>query len=152
MRDCIFCQIINGTAHVSLIHRDEVVWVFLSTLPANPGHTLVIPRQHVRLLQEMDEPTGRHLFTITMRTQQALRKSSLRCEAATLFLADGTAASQAIPHLHLHVIPRFVDDGFKLNATGGVTTRHSPVPREQLDSTAEGIRQTYEALWRDHTA
>jgi histidine triad (HIT) family protein len=119
MGDCVFCQIIQGTAPVSLIYHDEVVWVFLSTLPANPGHTLVIPRQHVRLLQDMDEPTGRHLFTITMRTQQALRMSSLQCEAVTLFLADGIAASQSIPHLHLHVVPRFVNDGFQLNATGG---------------------------------
>ena len=87
-----------------------------------------------------------------MRTPQGGRAECLLCEAVTLFLADGTAASQAILHLHLHVIPRFVHDGFQLNATGGVTTRHSPVPREQLDSTAEGIRQTYEALWRNYTA
>ncbi len=80
MHDCIFCQIINGTAPVSLIYRDEVVWVFFSTLPANPGHTVVIPRQHVRRLQDMDEPTGQHLFSITIRTQQALRRSPVRCE------------------------------------------------------------------------
>ena len=96
MRDCIFCQIINGTAPVSLIYRDEVVWVFLSTLPANPGHTLVIPRQHVSLLQNTDEPTGQHLFTITMRTQQALRQSSLAsvCDNAP---ASGPASRGFVP-------------------------------------------------------
>ncbi len=62
-------------------------------------------------------------------------------------LMDGPAASQSIPHLHMHVIPRFAGDGFRLNATGGATTRDECVPRETLDVIAAGIRQSYEALW-----
>ncbi len=150
MPDCIFCLIVQGTRPVSLIHRDDLAWVFLSTLPANPGlpgHTLVIPNRHAQLLRDLDETTGMHVFRITLRTQEALRQSSCRCDDITLVVCDGATALQRIPHVHMHVIPRFPGDGFKLNATGGVTTRDAPVPRDELERVAEDIRQTCDRLW-----
>jgi diadenosine tetraphosphate (Ap4A) HIT family hydrolase len=60
--------------------------------------------------------------------------------AVTLFLADGEAASQIVPHVHLHVIPRFAGDGFKLNPRGGVTTWENLPSRDELDATARAVR------------
>jgi len=57
-----------------------------------------------------------------------------------LFLADGEAASQLVPHVHLHVIPRFAGDGFKLNPKGGVTTWENMPSREDLDAAAGAVR------------
>jgi HIT domain len=65
------------------------------------------PKAHLVYLADMDEETGRHLFTITSRIAQATRDSGIRCEGINLFLADGETAFQEVPHVHMHVFPRF---------------------------------------------
>jgi diadenosine tetraphosphate (Ap4A) HIT family hydrolase len=112
----------------------------MSNAPVNPGHLLIIPHAHVSSLGDLEPTVGAELFREAQHLGAALRKSTLRCEALNLFLADGEAASQLVPHVHLHVIPRFSGDSFKLNARGGVTSwEHIPSP-EELDAAAEAIR------------
>ena len=85
---------------------------------------------------------GSYLFKITMRVADALRNSGLRCEGINLFLADGEPR-QEILHLHMHVIPRFRGDNFRIPADHG-----SRPSREELDKTANKIRQAYQRLWK----
>lgn len=135
---CIFCSIVSGAAPASITYEDEKILGFLTTGPVTPGHLMVIPKQHFACVSEMDEQTGAQLFQASMRMAKALRKSSLRCEGVNWFLADGEAAFQEIFHVHLHVFPRFQGDDFKLVADWSVHP-----PREQLDATAEVIRNGY---------
>src|SRR5207247_7719514 len=111
--------------------------------PIKSGHALVIPKKHVAYISEMDEDTGAHLFKITMRVAQAIRKSGVRCEGINLFLADGEAAFQEVFHLHMHVFPRFKGDPFRIDADW--SARPSC---EELDRTASTIREAYFAIWQ----
>jgi histidine triad (HIT) family protein len=142
MSDCVFCDIVARRVPASIVYEDEVSMAFMTIGPVNPGHVLVIPKEHVAVMANMDERTGMHLFKITLRVQQAIRQSGVKCEGVNLFLADGEAAFQEVMHLHMHVFPRFEGDSFKLEADWSVKP-----PREQLDAIAASIHRAYEALW-----
>jgi histidine triad (HIT) family protein len=137
---CAFCEIAAGRAPASTVHREEGVLAFMANAPVNAGHLLVIPEVHAPLLADLDPELGARLFVAARRLGSALRRSALRCEAINLFLADGEAASQLVPHVHLHVIPRFTGDAFKLNPKGGVTTWQNAPSRDELDAAAEAVR------------
>ena len=134
-RDCIFCAIIAGRQPASLVYRDELVCAFMDTAPLNEGHVLVVPIRHADSLADLDEATGARLFNIAQRVARALRRSALRCEGVNLYLSDGAAAGQVVPHVHLHVFPRYRGDGIGLRH--GATRRGS---RQALDTVARQIK------------
>jgi histidine triad (HIT) family protein len=82
---------------------------------------------------------GGHMFGVAQRMAAALRRSGLPCQGVNLFLADGEAAFQEVFHIHLHVLPRTVGDGFRIRAKW----RHPP--RAELDSAAGRVRAGYDA-------
>ncbi len=138
MSDCVFCAILQGTLPGSLFYADELVVGLLDINPVTEGHALIIPRHHVADLAALDEATGQRLWTVAQRTAAALRAATLRCEGVNLFLADGEAAFQEVFHVHLHVFPRYVGDGFTINADWS----KRPL-RETLNSTAATLRSAY---------
>ena len=131
---CVFCEIAAGRAPASIAFADDVAVCLMDLRPVNPGHLLVVPRGHAASLAELDEPTGAHLFTLGMRMARALRGSGLRCEGVNLFLADGEVAGQEVFHVHLHVLPRFAGDPFRVELG-----RAEPPAREQLDEAAAAV-------------
>lgn len=141
MDNCIFCQIIAGHSPASIFYEDSHVLGFMTISPVTDGHAMIIPKQHVSYLADLDETTGQHLFTITQRTAAAIRASGLR-EGVNLFLADGEAAFQEVFHLHMHVFPRFVGDTFKLDADWS----YQP-SRQSLDAAARAIKGAYNHLF-----
>ena len=132
--DCEFCDIIAGRGPASVVHSDESVLVLLDIRPLNTGHLLVIPRAHASYLADLDPAVGGHVFAVAQRMAAALRRSGVPCEGVNLFLADGEAAFQEVFHVHLHVIPRTVGDGFRIKA------RWRRPSRAELDATAERVR------------
>ena len=142
MQDCAFCQIVAGGSPASVFCEDDVVLGFMTTGPVTAGHAIVIPKQHAAYLADMDEETGRHLWTVTQRTAAAIRESGVRCEGINLFLADGAAAFQEVFHVHMHVFPRYEGDPFKLVADWDVKP-----PRQELDQVARHIKLAYDRLW-----
>jgi histidine triad (HIT) family protein len=141
MTDCIFCDLVARRGESSVAYEDDVAIALMDLYPVNPGHVLIVPRQHAALMEDVDEETGAHVFRLAMRMQQAIRRSGVRCEGINVFVADGEAAFQDVPHFHLHVIPRFTGDPFKIDADW------KEAPREDLDRAAAGIRSAYEELW-----
>ena len=111
---CIFCAIAAGEAEASLVHEDDTVLVFMALHPVVPGHLLVVPRRHVVGLEDIDAATSAHVWAVGHEMARALRRSDLRCEGINVFLCDGDAAFQSVFHFHLHVIPRYVGDSWKL--------------------------------------
>jgi histidine triad (HIT) family protein len=136
--ECIFCQIIEGKVAASVVHRDDVVMAFMDIRPVNTGHVLVVPLRHFAEMSDMDEETGMKLFQVTMRVQKSVRASGVRCEGINLFLADGEAAFQEVFHVHMHIIPRFRGDSFKIKADWS----RQP-SRADLDDVARKIRGAY---------
>ncbi len=135
--NCIFCNILSGTAPASFVYRDEVCAAFMDIQPINPGHLLVIPVAHAANLSELEPETGAHLFRVAQRLAAALRSSGVQCQGVDLFLADGEAAGQEVFHVHLHVIPRFQGDGFGFHFSPTYKQRPS---RLELEQAAEKIR------------
>lgn len=136
---CVFCKILKKTLPVSLVHEDEHCIAFMDIQPVNAGHVLVIPREHAPYLRDLDPVVGGHIFQIGMKINAALRKSPLRCEGVNFLLADGEAAMQEVFHIHLHVIPRFRQDGFGLRFGDNY---FFPPSRKTLDDTASVIRNS----------
>ena len=136
---CIFCQILMGQAEASFIYRDEFVTSFMDIQPLIRGHLLVIPNDHFATLTTLDEHYGRHMFEVAQKLAKAIRKSELRSEGVNLYMADGSAAGQTVFHCHMHVIPRFPGDGFKINFPANYGIRPS---REELDELAGQLRHT----------
>ena len=136
MSSCVFCDILAGDLPSSLVFEDELVSAFMDIQPVNPGHVLIIPKQHAMSLADLHEETGGHMFRIARRIAVAVRRSDVKCEGVNMFLADGEAAGQEVFHVHLHVFPRFVGDGFGLRF--GPEYGHKPA-REELDDAAEQI-------------
>jgi len=101
--------------------------------PINEGHVLVAPDRHVERLSGLDASSAAHLIGVGHRIAAALVGSSVRCDGVLFFLADGEAAGQEVPHLHLHVVPRYHGDGVRL------LSQARPRSREELDATASNI-------------
>lgn len=139
---CLFCDIVAGQAPASIVYEDEVAMAFMDIQPVNPGHVLIVARDHASLLADLEPEVGGHLFGVGMQVAAALRRSPVRCEGINLYLADGAMAGQQVSHVHLHVVPRFVGDGFELRFGPDYARRPS---RESLDEMAEAIRQALAA-------
>lgn len=145
MGDCVFCQIVAGESPASVFYEDDAVLGLMDIGPVTTGHAMIIPKRHAKSLAELDEVTGRRLWTVTQRTAAAIRASGIRCEGINLFLADGEAAFQEISHVHMHVLPRYAGDGFRL-----VADWHARPSREELDHVARQIKRAYDRLSGDH--
>jgi len=107
---CIFCQIIANEIPAEKIYEDENILAFLDIHPNNFGHTLVLPKKHCENLFDADEKTLENLITIVKKISLAV-KNAIGADGINIGINNGEAAGQMVPHLHIHVIPRFFADG-----------------------------------------
>lgn len=133
--DCIFCKIVKGEIDSEKIHETENVISFLDIKPRAPGHSLVIPKKHVKTLPELENELVSEIFQTTKKVEKLL-KASLEPDAFTIGINDGEAAGQEIPHLHVNIMPRFEDDG-----GGPIHSVVSNPPEEDLTKIAGKIRK-----------
>ncbi len=110
---CTFCELIQGSAEVSICHEDADAIAFMDIQPVNNGHVLVVPREHHESVLDVPEELGLHLFRITMRLANAIRHVT-GCEDMNIVVNSGAAAGQDEPHYHVHIIPRREGDGFDI--------------------------------------
>lgn len=114
MKGCIFCKLLAGEIPSIELYRDEYVCAFLDIAPINKGHILIIPVEHHTSAATIPEDIAGRMFYVGSRLGVALKRS-LEADGYNLHLADGAAAGQVVFHAHLHIIPRYVDDGFHWN-------------------------------------
>lgn len=129
----IFAEIIAGTAESSRVYEDDTVIAFMDIRPLTSGHVLVVPKVEYRNLAELPSEVGAKLFVVGQKVASAVRSSNPAVSGINFFLADGPVAGQEIFHVHLHVIPRTIGDGFGLQA------RPSTPHRVELDRLAAEI-------------
>lgn len=115
MTKTIFERVLSGEYEGSFVYRDATCAAFMDLNPLNPGHVLVVPIEPVERLSLLDSKVGVHLFEIAQRILRAIETSGLKIEGANIFLSDGEVAGQEVPHVHLHVVPRFNGDGIKVS-------------------------------------
>ena len=112
--DCIFCKIIRGEIPSFKLYEDDRTYAFMDINPLNDGHALVIPKYHAEnIYATPDEWFGPTMSTVR-RIASAVNKV-VRPEGINLLQANGPGAKQSVFHLHMHVIPRYADDGAGMN-------------------------------------
>lgn len=114
---CIFCKIVSGEIPSNKIYEDDHILAFLDIRPVNPGHTLVIPKQHYQNLEEIPEAELQFLILAVKKIGASL-KAKLKIEGYAVSANNDPSAGQEVPHLHFHIIPRHVGDGHKPWARG----------------------------------
>ncbi|HET8574831.1 MAG TPA: HIT family protein [Candidatus Paceibacterota bacterium] len=111
--DCLFCKIAAGEIPSEKIFEDENTFAFLDIHPTNPGHTLVIPKEHFENLYEIPDKILSALFITTKKLAKAV-KAGTKADGINIMMNNEPAAGQVIFHAHVHVIPRFQNDGLTL--------------------------------------
>jgi histidine triad (HIT) family protein len=117
---CLFCRIVSGSVPAEIVYEDPAVIAFLDVHPAARGHVLVVPRTHAETLVDLDDGEIGGLFRAVKSVQVRVR-AALRPLAFNVGWNHGRAAGQHVPHLHVHVLPRYADGGrgVQLLGTGG---------------------------------
>jgi histidine triad (HIT) family protein len=93
--DCLFCGIVDGEIPGRIVHEDDDTVAFLDVNPLARGHTLVVPKAHRERVNDLDPSEAGALFRAT----------------AGIAINNGETAGQEVPHVHVHVVPRWPDDG-----------------------------------------
>lgn len=111
--DCIFCKLANGVFPTNSIYEDDTFNVILDAAPANPGHALILPKEHYTNVFEIDEETLGKAMILAKKIAER-QTEVLKCDGVNIIQNNKEAAGQSVPHYHLHVIPRFLGDGQKM--------------------------------------
>ena len=111
--DCIFCKIIDGEIPSYKIYEDENVLAFLDITQGTKGHTLVIPKKHVKNVYELDEDIATKVFKVVPKIANALKKAFN--PIGLNIVNNNDQPLQSVFHFHIHLIPRYENDGMILS-------------------------------------
>jgi len=137
MTECIFCSIVEGDLPGRIVAEADDAIAFLDANPLAPGHTLVVPRAHHERLADLSREESRALFDLVYDLLPAV-EAGVDAEGITVGVNDGTAAGQEVPHVHVHLVPRFSGDGgHHIHAVAGERPSLSDA---ELDGIADRIR------------
>ncbi len=112
-QQCIFCQIADGRVNAKKVYEDNKFIGVLDINPANPGHILLIPKEHISIMPQMDDELIKKMGMVSKKLSQALLRA-LHVQGTTIFEANGSAAGQRAPHFMIHIIPRLEQDNVGL--------------------------------------
>ncbi|KPK99889.1 MAG: hypothetical protein AMK75_06210 [Planctomycetes bacterium SM23_65] len=110
MNDCIFCKIVKGEIPSAKVYEDEQCLAFLDIGPLSWGHTLIVPKKHYERITEMPADEVAALSSVIPKLAAAVIKAT-DAEGLNVLQNNGRVSGQAVPHLHVHLIPRHAGDG-----------------------------------------
>jgi histidine triad (HIT) family protein len=108
--NCLFCRIVSGEVPATIVYENKHAIAFLDHRPLFPGHTLLVPREHVETLVDLPHALVGPFFEAA---QTLARAVELAMNAEGTFVAMNNHVSQSVPHLHVHIVPRRRKDGLK---------------------------------------
>ena len=111
--NCLFCKIVAGEVPCEKIYEDEKTFAFLDIKPINPGHTLVVPKEHYENVFEAPEEVWGAVMQTVKKVAHAA-KDGLPAGDLNITMNNGKHAGQVVFHAHVHIMPRHEDDGFEL--------------------------------------
>lgn len=132
--ECIFCRIVARQAPASIVAETEDALAFMDINQATDGHVLIIPKQHVENIYELDEATADAVFRLTVAVAKAV-KAALKPDGLNLLQANEPAGQQEVFHFHNHVIARYHGDRDRIR----FGWKAEFPPRAHLDTLAETI-------------
>ena len=134
MDDCVFCKIMAKKIPATVVHEDGETLAFMDIGQVNPGHVLVALKAHAENLYALDDAQAAAVFRTAARVARAVR-AAFSPPGLSIYQANGKPAGQPVFHFHLHVLPRWEDDGMSL-----AWPVKNP-PRETLEGYAQKIRE-----------
>lgn len=136
---CRFCEIVTGDEHGHVVYEDEHSLAFLDHRPLFPGHSLLVPRDHIATLGDLPPEIVEPLFSAAQLLSVAIPRA---VEKPGSFVAINNVVSQSVPHLHVHVVPRKPKDGLR----GFFWPRHKYDGERQMTEVAESVRRAVAEL------
>lgn len=126
-KQCIFCQIVAGKIQSRKVFEDEKAVAILDINPANPGHVLLLTKEHYSIMPQLPDDEVSHVFMVA----KALSNSMLRgieVHGTNIIVANGIAAGQRAQHFMVHVIPRKENDGVNF------VLPQNPMQQEEIEA------------------
>lgn len=108
--NCVFCKIIKGEIQTHKIFEDDKTLAFLDANPLARGHTIIIPKSHVMRVEDLEWREAEKLFE-NLHYLIPKVKGAVEAPSTTIGINNGPESGQEIPHVHVHIIPRFKRDG-----------------------------------------
>ncbi len=138
LADCKFCQLIAGDPESYIVFEDDVSLAFLDHRPLFPGHTLLVPKQHVETLDDLPAQLIAPFFGNAQKLARAVERGM---QAEGSFVAINNRVSQSVPHLHVHIVPRRKKDGLR----GFFWPRQNHPEEAQMKQAQAAIRRAIES-------
>ena len=140
MADCLFCRIVSGELPATIVYEDDNSVAFLDHRPLFPGHTLLVPREHVETLGELPTRLVGPYFEAAQLLSRVVESAM---DAEGTFVAMNNRVSQSVPHLHVHIVPRRKKDGLKgffWPRTKYKSTEEMEVVREKISAEIKHLK------------
>ena len=135
MQNCIFCKMIEGKMLCHMIYQDDDCIAILDKYPIDNGHSLIITKKPYEKLTDMGVDEVAKLFSKIPKIANAIM-SATNADAFSIAQNNGKAAKQIIPHVHIHIIPRY-------NTTGTVWTKRKILSDTELDELSQKIKNCF---------
>ncbi len=135
--ECVFCRILKGELPKHEVADRERCVAFLDINPATRGHTLVVPKRHVERLSELSEDEAAEVLRLAGEVAEAC-VSRLGAAGVNFWINQGKVAGQVVPHLHLHVVPRYAEGEIR------VEMHQKQAEQGELERVAQELRKGLE--------
>ena len=132
---CIFCDMIDGKLTCHMIYEDDDCLVILDKYPIDNGHSLIITKKPYEKITDMNTDEVSSLFSKIPKIANAIINGT-NADAFSIAQNNGKAAKQIVPHVHIHIIPRY-------NATGTLWTKRKIMNDNDLSELAEKIKKYF---------
>ncbi len=133
-KPCIFCAVVRGEAPAAVVVDDGNVAAIMDIHPINPGHVLVMPRRHYHHVLEMSGVKVGQLYRAVHRVASAVHRA-VGADGLNIGQNNGASAAQIVPHVHVHIVPRFYGD-----SSDGRWPRRKDATTQELKAMADRIR------------
>ena len=135
MNKTIFEKIIDREIPANIVYEDDDVIAFMDAFPIVKGHTLVVPKQPIENIFDLDEETGAKLMSVITKVSTAVR-DAFQPDGLNVVQNNGAYASQSVFHLHFHIIPRYKEehDGFGYKWVSVEDENNTPEIRSDLEA------------------
>ena len=133
--DCIFCKLANKDIPTNIIYEDEKFTVIMDASPATKGHALILPKNHAANIYELPDKDAADIFVLAKKMAKKMTEI-LQCDGFNIVQNNGEVAGQTVFHFHMHLIPRYLNDGNQEK----LTWNHADISAEEIEKIAEKLR------------
>ena len=133
--NCIFCKLANKDIPTNIIYEDDRFTVILDASPATKGHALILPKNHAANIYELPDEDASVVFVLAKKLATKMTEI-LHCDGFNIVQNNGEVAGQTVFHFHMHLIPRYLNDGNQ----DKLTWNHAEFTPEEIAEIAAELR------------